>query len=73
MKIDIDSYRHCKEMLVKEYRERGLHRAYELAVVSGINLIAMYHFLNEDFPSDELKKKIDELCLFYNVSIYLRK
>ena len=69
MKINIDFYRHAKQKLIKVYLARGLNRTVEMSIASGIHLIATYWFLNEEFPSVELKDKIKELCAFYEVEV----
>lgn len=63
MKINVDEYEANRESLIKLYKAHGESRAVEMAIFSGIPLLALYTFLKEEFGGFE--DDIQRLIEFY--------
>lgn len=62
MKVNLAEYEHSKQKILDLYNEKGIERAIEIGVASGLPLVVVYSWLNS---AGEFDGKIADLVEFY--------
>ncbi len=69
MAIKIKDWLFRKEEILKIYRENGFEKAREFYITSGVNLMAAYYLIKEEYPESGLEKELDRLLDWYGETI----
>lgn len=63
--IKLSDWEPRRKDIIKIYKSKGLEKAVELFVTSGVNLMVAYHFIWEESQDEKVKDKRDKLLAWY--------